>query len=327
MTKESIEKLFSLCSDKKVYIQTHNFPDPDAIASAFGLQQLLSIRGIESTICHEGQIDRLNAKKMLTKCGIDMYSKNQFSSVMTENDVIILVDSQKGGGNVTDLIGDEIAAIDHHPTFVEVKYQYSDLRITGACASIIAEYYQILEITPSPQVATALLYGIKMDTLNFSRSVHPFDIKMFDFLFPYVDQEMLSSLERNNMGFDDLRAYGAAIKNVKVYNRIGFSYTDCPCPDAMVAIISDFILSLVEIDVAIVASERPDGLKFSIRSERSDVDAGVIANEVLGKYGNGGGHASMAGGFASKEKYAHLGSNAFNTMRNDFLKAINSYIK
>jgi len=325
MTKEYIEQLFALCTDKKVYIQTHNFPDPDAIASAFGLQQLLLSQGIESTICHEGQIDKLSAKKMLTHCDITMLSKDQFASEMTETDIIIMVDSQKGNGNVTDLIGDEVASIDHHPTFVHIDYQYSDLRITGACASIIAEYYMLLGIVPDERVATALLYGIKMDTLQFTRGVTPFDIKMFDYLFPYTSTELMNALERNNMEFDDLRAYGTAIENVSVYGRTGFTFIDYACPDSMIAIISDFILSLVEIDVAIVASERADGIKFSIRSERDDVDAGVLANEVLGEFGNGGGHSVMAGGFALKEKYAHLGPDPFTTIREKFLENISKY--
>ena len=35
-------QLAALCHGKHIYIQTHNFPDPDAIASAFGLQRLLA---------------------------------------------------------------------------------------------------------------------------------------------------------------------------------------------------------------------------------------------------------------------------------------------
>lgn len=325
VTKESIENLFSLCEGKQIYIQTHNFPDPDAIASAFGLQQLLKIKGIKSTICHEGQIDKLSARKMLDLCDISMLSKEQFSSDMIESDLIVMVDSQKGNGNVTDLIGDEFAVIDHHPTFVKVDYKYEDLRICGACASIIAEYYKILEIEPEEKVATALLYGIKMDTLQFSRGVTPFDIKMFDYLFPYISQERLASLERNNMEFDDLRAYGTAIEHVSVFERTGFTFIDYACPDPMIAIISDFILSLVEIDVAIVASERPTGIKFSIRSERDDIDAGVLANEVLSEYGNGGGHSVMAGGFAVREKIQDLGPDPFTPIREKFLEAISKY--
>ena len=38
-------KLVELLKGNVVYIQTHNFPDPDAIASAFGLQYFLKQHG------------------------------------------------------------------------------------------------------------------------------------------------------------------------------------------------------------------------------------------------------------------------------------------
>lgn len=322
MANTNIKELLDLCAGKNVYVQTHNFPDPDAIASAFGLQKLLEHFNAKVKICHEGQIDKLSAKKMLDLCGIRMLSRAEFEFEMTEEDMIVLVDCQKNNGNTTDLIGDEVAAIDHHPTVVNIDYKYFDLRICGACSSIIAEYYKVLDITPEPLVATALLYGVKMDTLQFTRGVTPFDIQIFEYLFPYVNNDVMSMLERNNMEFDDLRAYGTAIKNVSVYNKTGFTIIDFPCPDAMIAIISDFILSLVEIEVTVVAAERPNGMKFSIRSERDDVDAGKLAHDVLGKYGNGGGHAVMAGGFIPKENMVDLGPSPFETLREMFLKEL-----
>ena len=48
-----LKKLVTLCQGHPVYIQTHNFPDPDAIASAYGLQKLLEIYGTESELCYE----------------------------------------------------------------------------------------------------------------------------------------------------------------------------------------------------------------------------------------------------------------------------------
>ena len=51
MTK--LDELVTQINREHVYIQTHNFPDPDAIASAFGLQELLKLRGIHATICYK----------------------------------------------------------------------------------------------------------------------------------------------------------------------------------------------------------------------------------------------------------------------------------
>ena len=46
----SLERLVEVITRPKVYIQTHNYPDQDALASAYGLQELLRYKGIESVV-------------------------------------------------------------------------------------------------------------------------------------------------------------------------------------------------------------------------------------------------------------------------------------
>ena len=300
-------KLVDLCRNKIVYIQTHNFPDPDAIASAYGLQKLLLHYGISSELCYAGRIDKLSATKMLQMFGIEMHSYDRLREHMNESDYIICVDSQKNAGNVTDFIGREVASIDHHPIFVEPDYQYEDIRITGACATLIAEYFAEAGLTPDSDTATALLYGIKMDTLQFTRGVTALDISMFAFLHPLIDQTKMANLERNNMEFNDLSAYGAAIENIKVYDTAGFSFIPFSCPDALIATISDFILSLEEVKIAAVCSHRKNGIKLSVRSETPKAHAGELIREALKEVGSGGGHAGMAGGLIPQKNLELLG--------------------
>ncbi len=315
-------ELVELCKGHRLYIQTHNFPDPDAIASAYGLQKLLALYGISSRLCYDGRIDKLSASKMLEAFGIQMVSYASLLPELCEEDYIICVDTQKHGGNVTDFVGDEVACIDHHPTFVPMEYRYQNIRITGACATLIAEYYAALGKTPDRDVATALLYGLKMDTLQFTRGVTQEDIAMFAFLFPHCDQEVLSDLERNNMEFADLKAYGAAIDSIEIYDKVGFSSIPFSCPDAMIAILSDFILSLIEVETAVVFSFREDGIKLSVRSEDESIDAGQLIYRALLGIGNGGGHAEMAGGMIRKEQEEQLGRYPKDAIRNLFLKAL-----
>ena len=196
---KNFRELVQILRGRSVFIQTHNFPDPDAISSAFGLQRLLKYFDIESTLCYEGRIDLLNTRKMLKLFGIEIYSYEQIEGKMTETDAIICVDSQKHAGNIRDFIGDEIACIDHHPTFVPIEYEYKDVRMTGACATIIASYYYDLKIQPDSDVATALSYGIRMDTLQLSRGVTQLDIDMFAYLYPFSNRDQLSQLEKNHM--------------------------------------------------------------------------------------------------------------------------------
>ena len=133
-----LNDLIAILRKERVFIQTHNFPDPDAVASAFGLQHLLKHFGIESVIVYKGNIEKLTTVRMLTEFGIETVNIDEVSD-MTPQDQIITVDAQKYNSNCTDFIGDEVACIDHHPTVVECEYKYCDVRIVGACSSMIAE--------------------------------------------------------------------------------------------------------------------------------------------------------------------------------------------
>lgn len=67
--------LIDILKGHTVYIQTHNFPDPDAIASAFGLQQFLDFYGVHTTLCYDGKIGRLSEKKCSTPLGLPCIPK------------------------------------------------------------------------------------------------------------------------------------------------------------------------------------------------------------------------------------------------------------
>ena len=321
------KKLIEICKGRHIYIQTHNFPDPDAIASAFGLQNIFKHFDIDSTLCYEGRIDKLSTKKMTEVFNIKIFSYDQIRDNMSENDYIVCVDSQKGNGNITDFIGDEIACIDHHPIYVNTEYKYSDIRFVGSCSTIIAKYFKDLNLTPDKHTASALLYGLKSDTLNFSRGTTILDIDMFKFLYPKADNDMLKVLEHNNMELNDLKAYGAAIENIKIYGTIGFACIPFSCPDALIGIISDFMLELNSVDVTVIYSKREDGYKFSIRSENKNIDAGSVINLALSDIGSGGGHPSMAGGIIKAEDIYKLGENPDEEIINRFTYLLGETVK
>ena len=320
--------LIEYCRDKRTFIQTHNIPDPDAIGSAYGLQKLFRHYGLKATICYDGDLDRISAAKMLDLFGIDMFASSDLSDTMNELDCIICIDTQHKAGNITDLKGDVVGVIDHHPELEytsSYNYIYKDVRKVGACCSLIAGYFNELNIEPSSDTATALLYGIKMDTLQFSRGVNKTDIEMFAFLNDYADDDKLKSLETSGIVFEDLKTYSTAINNIQVYDYLGISYIPFPCPDSLVSMVADFIMSLKEIEVCVVYNLRPDGLKFSVRSERREVDAGVLVSAALSGIGNGGGHAAMAGGRIKKQQLNEmneLGSSRENYINGRFRKML-----
>lgn len=167
---EQLNGLLRAITHEHVYIQTHNFPDPDAIASAYGLQQLLRHCGVESTVCYQGKIERFNTNYIMEKLGISFSRLVDISDILREDDEIILIDSQKYNANVDDTRGVEIASIDHHPTFFAAEYRFSDIRPeVGSCAAIIASYFFENEIPMDEKTALVLTFGIRSDTAKLSR--------------------------------------------------------------------------------------------------------------------------------------------------------------
>lgn len=294
---KNLSALVEILKGERVFIQTHNYPDPDAIASAFGLQKLLERFGISAVICYDGAAEKLSVVTMLNNFAIDIVPCGSIRD-MTEHDKIVVIDAQKYNSNLTDLIGDETVCIDHHPTVRACRYQYQDIVITGACASIIAQYYFDSGIVPERAVASALVYGIKMDTADFTRGVTQLDIEMYAKLFPYTDHVLLDRMKLNTIELADLRAYGSAIENISVFDNVGYAFIPFACADALIAMISDFILALDIIEFSVVYAVRDSGYRFSVRSEVPELHAGRITQHALGRFGSGGGHACMAGGFA-----------------------------
>lgn len=291
------DNILANISKNHIYIQTHNFPDPDAIASAYGLQKLLEMKQIKSTICYTGRIDRFSTVRMIQELNIKLYQINEIKD-MTKDDEIILVDSQKGNINLEDIIGQEIICIDHHPSNQINEYKFTDIRKeVGACASIVGEYFVENNIPIDSKTATALIYGIKIDTANLSRGVSKLDLDMFYYLFTKCDMDLVQKLEHSVLQIDDLHAYANAINNISIVDGISFANTGVDCPEALIANISDFMMLISDVYLSVVYARRNEGLKLSVRSKYSTCDAGALCKLALKGCGNGGGHAHMAGGF------------------------------
>lgn len=294
MTK--LDELLGKIRRDHVYIQTHNFPDPDAIASAYGMQRLLEHRGIRSTICYKGKIDRYSTEKMRELMEIECLNVEDLEALLTEEDEVILVDAQKGNSNIININGDEIICIDHHPQNDRYEYRFMDIRPgTGACSTIIAQYFYENGIPMDERIATALTYGIRIDTNNLSRGISKADLEMICRMYDDCNYEIIHMLENSNLCFEDLVAYSRAISSIEVYDNISFADTGEDCP--VISSISDFMLALKEVAFSVVYSGRDGGIRLSVRSEKSSLDAGKIVSAALAGIGNGGGHASMAGGF------------------------------
>ncbi|MGN0639670.1 MAG: bifunctional oligoribonuclease/PAP phosphatase NrnA [Oscillospiraceae bacterium] len=321
---QKLSELIDLLKGHRVYIQTHNFPDPDAIASAYGLQVLLGKFKIKTVICHHGNIERAMTANMVSEFQIDMTADSELK-YMTSEDYIITVDSQKGNANILDLIGNEVAVIDHHPVFCVVDdYKYRDIRMVGSCSTIIADYYRQYKIEMPSSVATALLYGLKCDTRDFTRGVTQLDVDIYSYLFPKADNRLIRHFQSGEIEYNELNAFVDSMRNIEVYDGVAFAFLNFYCTDAFIATISDFILNVDVVNFSVVYTRRNDGFKFSVRSEIEELNAGQIVSKALKDVGSGGGHKSMAGGYAAESKILDISIDYNKVIQNLFLNIIDT---
>jgi nanoRNase/pAp phosphatase (c-di-AMP/oligoRNAs hydrolase) len=280
----------------EVFLQPHNVPDPDAIASCFGLQALLAQRGIGAVIVYDREIEKANSLRMLELFGITMVPAGEAHTLGSE-DWAVLVDAQKGNANLTDLDTDEVAVIDHHEHMGDQGYRFMDIRPrVGSCASIIAEYWFENGAEPPPRVATALLYGIFMDTDNLTRGARSLDLDMFYRLYGLADIGLINDLRGSELSRGDLDCYAEAFQTVEIYDELGFLRLRS-VNDSLLGAASDMVSSVAGVNVVVAYSIRPNGVKLSIRSLTPRVRANDLVRFLVAGTGFGGGHHHMAGGF------------------------------
>jgi nanoRNase/pAp phosphatase (c-di-AMP/oligoRNAs hydrolase) len=293
---DKFRELVALVGERRpVYVQTHDFPDCDAVASAFGMQRLLAGAQVPSRIVHGGDIQRDSLRRMIHELGIEVLPASGIA--MDARDVIIIVDGCKGSRNVTELPGDEIAVIDHHEVKSPDNVPFIDIRPDfGACATIIHSYFRDASVEIDQEVATALMIGINMDTALLTRQVGAEDIRAYADLYTRADITLENSILRNSIQTKDLEFYRHALENVEIRDAVAFCWFPGGCNQNLLGILGDFFISLEEADFVVLCARNDGVINISVRSEREDWNASRVVQAALDGLGFGGGHADMAGG-------------------------------
>jgi len=304
MSQTKLDKLVEILKDApdEVFIQPHNVPDPDAIASSLGMYYLLSQRGIKKlAIVYDQEIEKANSLKMLELFNVPIVQAAKAATLGSE-DWAVLIDAQKGNANITDLPTDEVAVIDHHEYRGDMGYRFVDVRPdVGSCSAIIAEWFFENNIEAPKPVATALLYGILMDTDNLTRGASELDIEMFYRLYSHSDINLIVELKGNEISIDDLNLYAEAFKTVEIYDEIAFLQLK-NVNDSLLGAAGDIVISVAGVEIVVSYAARENGIKLSVRSTCPKIKANDLVRSLVEGCGVGGGHDNMAGGFIPKEK-------------------------
>ena len=267
--------------------------DPDALASAMALKRLLSYRVHSVIIGYPKEIRRLNNLTMVDRLKIPIERLHTLASKeFTKN---ILVDSQPNHLPCFEKMK-FTAVIDHHPITTGWDADFIDIRPGyGAVSSMMVEYLRAANIKPSVSLATALYYGIKVDTQNFQRqNMQAADSISFRYLFSIANLNLIRKFELSDLRRSELRYFRIALNEVtrrqgKAYVHVGKVGT----PDVLV-IIADFFNHVDGFDWVIVSGQYGEKLVVIFRCDGYRKNAGKLAKTIFGQFGSAGGHKEAA---------------------------------
>ncbi len=284
---------------KSVYIQTHNFPDHDALAAACGMKTLLGHFGVESCIIYDGDITRASLANMVKKLDIAAFRVREIDDAAGA--AVIMVDGCRGNKNMKELKNSVlIGVIDHHDTSHVEDIPFIDIRpACGSCSTIIYTYFEALEVPIDRATATALMIGLCVDTAILMRNITEDDVKAYFALFSMADNEFVQGMVRNSIEAADLSYFKYAIENIKIEDGAAFCFIKTGCSQNLLGIMADFFLALDEVIFVMLCAEYESKIIFSLRSEDKRWNAANIIQELLNGRGFGGGHHNMAGGVIS----------------------------
>lgn len=283
---------------QEVVIFPHNDPDPDAMASAVGIRYLLAEQfSIQSHIVYQGIIGRAENR------ALERYLEHPMEPLAEDWRArglpIVMVDTQPGAGNNPVEDGKQVIAVfDHHPLLPETAAaRYSDVRAgIGATGTMVMQYLQAAGVPIPAQIATALMYAIKTDTLCLTRGVTAEDTAAFLELQPFVDQVALLRIERAQVSIDYFRAFDQALGAAVLYRDVLFANIGQMLYPDWAAEMADWLLRLETVRWVLCTGVFGDALYLAIRTRSLEGGAGKLAQYIVGRRGVAGGHGTMAGG-------------------------------
>lgn len=289
--KNKVENLLEMVSGNDT-VGIAIVADPDAIASALALRRLFWRRVKKTVICRVNAINRSDNLAMIRCLHIGLPYINRIDS--SEISKWAIVDSQPHHHNLLSNIDFRIL-IDHHPPGPDLKVPFKDIRPEyGSTSSIMTEYLRAADIEPATQLATALFYGIKTDTDNFTRTSTDADIKAFRFLYQYANLKVVKKIESSEITKKNLDHFRTAIDSLQFVGDTAYIHmNEVKDADALV-IIADFFLKMAEATWCVVSGIYGQKIILILRNAGFRFDAGKVAARLFGKLGTAGGHGNAA---------------------------------
>ena len=318
---EQLRQMFDRHKGNRHLILLQDFPDPDALSSAWAYKLIAEKYDIQCEMIYAGALSHQENIALVKLTGLPLQrwtletAKTQDLSAYTG---CVFIDNQGTTCNLTEFIlgaGIPIAAvIDHHSLQGEMNAEFLDVRPEiHATATIFTEYLQAgmlafdSNISQHVKCATALMHGLRSDT-NALRQAQEEEFLAAAYLSRFYDSQLLNAVLQSSRSKWVMDAIERSLKHRIVQNNFsiaGIGYLRYDDRDSIPQA-ADFLVTEENVHTAVVYAivhdkdEEIEVVIGSLRTNKLTLDPDEFIKEAFGQDAEGrffGGGRSQAGGF------------------------------
>ena len=291
--KEKVDEIFgNLTGDDTVAILIHPSPDPDCLGAAAGFSVLLKeTYGLNSRTFHLGEISHPQNKSIKNVLRISLEDGRDFEPSNFSATVVLDTDLH-GTGFKNDKFQEADVRIDHHVTDRNGA-RFKDVRVVGSTCSIVWDYLKTFDVDLSEykDEATAMVLGIKTDTLDFTRAdTSDLDLEAYRSLLPFVDKNSLAKVIKYPLPKVQFEIEAKAFKDKEVRGTTLISFVGeiTAHNRDIIPTIADRFSRIDGVSTAVIMGLIENKIVVSVRSEDARVDVYDLCVGAFGKKNAGG---------------------------------------
>jgi nanoRNase/pAp phosphatase (c-di-AMP/oligoRNAs hydrolase) len=317
---QAIKQLLKNHAGERQIILLQDFPDPDALSSAWAYQLIAQTYDIDCEIYYAGTLSHQEniALVRLTSLPARRWAPASEGPDLSQYQGYVLIDNQGTTSQLHPFVEAArlplILVIDHHAPQAKLNAEFIDLRPhIRATATILTQYLQCgllnLDRSNSKHVkcATALMHGLRADTNQLMHAAEA-DFLAAAYLSSFYDGQLLSAVLQASRSKRVMDVIERSLRNRKIQNSVsiaGVGYLRYEDRDAIPQA-ADFLVTEENVHTALVygivhdEDEEREVVIGSLRTSKITLDPDEFIKEAFGQDSEGrffGGGRSMAGGF------------------------------
>ena len=318
---KKLQIVLSKHQGERQIVVIQDFPDPDALSSAWAYKLIAENYNIDCDIVYGGILSHQENIALVRLTNLP--TKRISAESLKKEDLsvyqgAVLIDSQGTNSQLYSVVEQAqiplIAVIDHHNKQKDLDAEFIDLRPqTRATATILTQYIQqgLLNFNSSnqqhTQCATALMHGLRSDT-NCLMQAQQEDFLAAAYLSRFYDPQLLNAVLQSARSCRVMDVIERALRNRIIKNNFslsGVGYLRYDDRDAIPQA-ADFLVTEEDIHTAVVygiVHDEANDIELvigSLRTAKITLDPDEFIKEAFGRDTQGrffGGGRYMAGGF------------------------------